>query len=361
MAKDEHLHGISLPLKEPAFFNTIGEDLRQLNLILSQMFKMFERRSIRKFAAVAIASVVAFALILLQGNFLVSASTTNQAQTPSAFIEMCESRETLAPNIRTTIDSMLREIDLPNSTCAEANERFSRLRRIALYAEQEMDFSPLQFFPNITSLDLFNDQMTDLSSLHSLTHLNYLRIINRQNNIDLNPLQSLTNLTDLSVIGRQITSLEPLQSLTNLVFLNVQGNQIADISPLEFLTNLTTLFLFDNRITDLSPLRTLTSLTELHLANNQITDLSPLQPLTNLTKLYLGRNQIVDVGPLRSLISLEGLDLGDNQIMNLSPLSSLRNLRSLVVANNPISQPICPVNPSSICHFELPGGTMIAP
>ncbi|MEG4360589.1 leucine-rich repeat domain-containing protein, partial [Microcoleus sp. C2C6] len=108
-------------------------------------------------------------------------------------------------------------------------------------------------------------------------------------------LGSLTNLTTLNLNNNQITDISFLGSLTNLTTLNLNNNQITDISFLGLLTNLTTLYLNFNQITDISALRKLTNLTTLDLNFNQITDISALRKLTNLTKLDLYDNQITDI------------------------------------------------------------------
>jgi Leucine-rich repeat (LRR) protein len=97
-------------------------------------------------------------------------------------------------------------------------------------------------------------------------------------------------LTTLDLWDNQITDLKPLEKLINLTTLYLGDNQITDLKPLEKLTNLTWLNLWDNQITDLKPLEKLTNLTTLGLWGNQITDLKPLEKLTNLTWLDLGRN-----------------------------------------------------------------------
>ncbi|MBD3563050.1 leucine-rich repeat protein, partial [Planktothrix sp. FACHB-1355] len=113
-----------------------------------------------------------------------------------------------------------------------------------------------------------------------------------------------TNLTDLNLYNNKITDISGLSTLTNLTDLNLYNNKITDISGLSTLTNLTELDLTNNQITDISGLSTLTNLTILYLDNNQIRDISGLSTLTNLTELYLDNNQITDLSPLRSLIQL---------------------------------------------------------
>ena len=64
-------------------------------------------------------------------------------------------------------------------------------------------------------------------------------------------MRSLTNLTTLELWYNQITDISALRSLTNLTTLELWYNQITDISALRSLTNLTTLDLENNQITAL--------------------------------------------------------------------------------------------------------------
>jgi len=84
----------------------------------------------------------------------------------------------------------------------------------------------------------------------------------------------LSNLSRLNLYNNQITDITPLSALTNLRALHLNNNQITDITPLSGLTNLTALDLNNNQIADITPLSALTKLTYLTLENNQITDLN---------------------------------------------------------------------------------------
>jgi len=71
---------------------------------------------------------------------------------------------------------------------------------------------------------------------------------------DISPLSSLTNLTTLDLYRNEISDISPLNSLTNLTKFYLRHNSISDISSLSSLTNLTKLDLDDNLISDISPL-----------------------------------------------------------------------------------------------------------
>jgi Leucine-rich repeat (LRR) protein len=156
--------------------------------------------------------------------------------------------------------------------------------------------SGLQYCTNLTELDLWHNQISDIS-----------------------PLGNLTNLTYLELGDNGISDISPLANLTNLMYLYLYSNEIGDIFSIGNLTNLKSLSLQYNQVDDISPLASLTGLTELDLWSNQISDITPLANLTDLTLLYLPRNQISDVSPL---VDNEGL-LGGAEVYLLgNPLSA---------------------------------------
>jgi internalin A len=186
----------------------------------------------------------------------------------------------------------------------------------------------------LKTLGLRDNQISDITSLQSLTNLTSLSLSNNQIS-DISFLQSLTNLTELDLRGNQISDITSLQSLTNLTELDLRGNQISDITSLQFLTHLTELDLRNNQISDITSLQFLTHLKKLDLHNNQISDITPLQSLTHFKKLDLHNNQISDITPLQSLTHLKKLDLRDNQISDHTPLLSLTNLTELKLSITP--------------------------
>ncbi len=212
----------------------------------------------------------------------------NEPMSFSSFADWCRHIDSLSEEARHTVKVLLKKAGTDDAPAAE------------------------QILSSMTELDLSNNQITDISSLGSLT-----------------------NLTELDLSFNQITDISFLSSLTNLTTLNLSINQITDISSLGSLTNLTELNLRWNQITDISFLGSLTNLTELYLDENQITDISALRSLTNLTALYLSDNQITDISALRSLTHLTTLDLSDNQITALCVLGELAQ-KHLTLSTKPI-------------------------
>jgi small GTP-binding protein len=121
----------------------------------------------------------------------------------------------------------------------------------------------------------------------------------------------------LNLSENQISDISPLRELKRIEELRLDNNQITDISPLRGLTQLKKLTLPENQISDISPLRELKRIEELRLDNNQITDISPLGELTQLKELNLHENQISDIFPLKELTQVTALDLRNNKISHI--------------------------------------------
>jgi GTPase SAR1 family protein len=189
---------------------------------------------------------------------------------------------------------------------------------------------------SLTTLNLSDSQVSDISPLASLTSLTALDLSDNQLS-DISPLASLTSLTALDLSGNQLSDISPLASLTSLTELYLYNNQLSDISPLASLTSLTELYLYNNQLSDISLLASLTSLTTLELGANQLSDITPLASLTGLTSLALSRNQLSDISPLASLANLTRLGISRNQLSDISPLASLTNLTGLDSRNNQLT------------------------
>jgi internalin A len=190
---------------------------------------------------------------------------------------------------------------------------------------------------NMTGLNLYDTDTSDISFLRDFRRLTYLNLGDNQIS-GLWPIQKLTHLTVLDLSGNHISDISPLHRLIHLTALDLSGNQISDISPLHKLTHLIALDLSVNQISDLSPLQTLINLTQLNLGENQVSDIAPLQALINLTDLRLENNQISELFLIQPLINLTQLSLWSNQFSDISPLLTLKKLQHLDVRNNKISR-----------------------
>jgi internalin A len=239
-----------------------------------------------------------------------SEKQSNEPMSFSSFADWCRHIDSLSQQARHTVKVLLEKAGTDDAEAAE------------------------QILSSMTKLYLYDNKITDISSLGSLTNLTTLNLtLNKIT--DISSLGSLTNLTTLNLNNNEITDISSLGSLTNLTTLYLDNNEITDFSFLGSLTNLTELDLKRNKITDISSLGSLTNLTTLDLNNNEITDISALRSLTNLTQLYLYENRITDISALRSLTNLTQLNLEGNQITDLCVLGLLAQKR-LTLSTRPI-------------------------
>ena len=267
-------------------------------------------------------------------------------------------RETLglSPSVALTTHTMLNltSLNVPNREITDLTglEHARHLKRLNLEHERVSgsfvnsnavsNFSPLFGLTQLKDLYLGYNSLSDISTLARLTNLTVLDL--KGNNIsDISALARLTNLTVLDLEGNNISDISPLAGLTNLIYLELHINSLSDISALAELTNLTYLELWGNNISDISALARLTKLNTLYLSNNSISDVSALAELTELTALYLGSNSISDVSALAGLTKLTVLALSRNVISDVSPLlglnltGTLRDSTGLYLQSNPLS------------------------
>ena len=197
------------------------------------------------------------------------------------------------------------------------------------------DISPLATLTQLKKLNLGDNSIMDVAPLANLTQLTTLDLYNNSI-VDVAPLANLIQLQWLSLNNNSITDAAPLAGLIQLQWLNLYNNSIVDVVPLANLIQLQWLSLNNNSITDAAPLAGLIQLQWLNLYNNSIVDIAPLAKLTQLKTLQLGDNSIVDVAPLAKLTQLKTLQLGDNSIVDVAPLAKLTQLESLWLHNNSI-------------------------
>ena len=193
-----------------------------------------------------------------------------------------------------------------------------------------------EYSKDITTIDLTNSGISDISVLAELKNLNHLNLYG--NNVsDLTPLENLTKLTWLRLTNNNITDITPLRNLVNLNYVGLGGNNITDITPLKNLTNLQYLILNFNNVADNSPLSNLTNLVSLSYIDGNLKDITFLNNLPYINYLLLSSNNIVDITPISNLVNLENLDLSNNNINDISPLSELKKINELTIKDNPIT------------------------
>ncbi|MCH3964256.1 MAG: cell wall-binding repeat-containing protein [Clostridium sp.] len=245
---------------------------------------------------------------------------------------------------------------------------------------------------NITSLDLSNQGIKDISGLENCVNLKSLDLSYNQIT-SVKPLLKLYNLQDLNLSHNRISDVSYLSNLTSLGQLNLSDNDIdtlgysrknskddddddydktsdsvfeymtrltsldlsnsstdgsykyknsissSDLSDLKYLIRLTSLNLKGTNVGSLTNLEKLTTLNTLNLSDTNVSNLDTLKKLTNLTYLDLSSNDSIDgndLKPLQNLTGLKYLNLSNNDIDKLTYISGLTNLKTLYLEDNPI-------------------------
>ena len=264
------------------------------------------------------------------------------------------------------------------SPLVEPLSELSDMRSLNLWGNQITDLSPLQDLQNkdqIQTIYLSDNNISDLIPFKGFSRLYQIELIGNPIT-DLTPLSELPNLSSIWLSGgsgldiKQVLMLPKLSHLSlhrfspidlsflsesstlnhlniigceitktaplNLKHLVLKDNNISDLSDLAVMMNLEEISISKNNVSDLTPLINLKKLRYIYLSDGNISNLEPLTQLTDLSDLGLPKNNISDLKPISRLKNLIRLDLSDNRISNLAPLSQLSGLTRLNLKNNEI-------------------------
>lgn len=181
----------------------------------------------------------------------------------------------------------------------------SKLRLLSLQHNllAKLERMALQCLPQLVFLDIYNNQLENMSAFDCLHHLRvlllgknrYLRH-NYQDKIN-NHLHFLTFsilFFSLTIHDFRIKSIEGLTNMTRLEVLDLHGNRITEIQNLKNQKELKVLNLAGNEIKNigLRDLEGLHSLQEMNLRRNQIRTLQGFHETPQLFKLFLSNNDI---------------------------------------------------------------------
>ncbi|CAA7602909.1 exo-alpha-sialidase [Acididesulfobacillus acetoxydans] len=108
----------------------------------------------------------------------------------------------------------------------------------------------------ITSLQANGKNISNLAGLQNFYNLTYLDLGNNQvDSTTLSNLSKLPNLKTLILNNNQLTNISGLQGLSGLQYLDVSHNDLTTFAPLSGMTQLTSLFVGENHTSDYTPLR----------------------------------------------------------------------------------------------------------
>jgi len=175
--------------------------------------------------------------------------------------------------------------------------------------------------PNLRSVDLGANLITDAGPLGDLAQLSFLVLHDNQVS-DVSALGKIASLRELHMWNNGVTDAAALASLTNLQALHLGWNGVGDLTFVAGMTNLWYLAIWQNDLSEVGPLSGLPNLSQLYLGGNAIEDILPLVGLTNLTRLDLVSNRITNLEPLLDNAAAGGLGPGDEVWVSGNPLSN---------------------------------------
>ena len=123
---------------------------------------------------------------------------------------------------------------------------FSTLHNNSSPAHTEKQFQYLKYCKNLLALDIGHNGVKDLSFLYDLPNLKVLILACNINLKDITPVGSLKNLEYLELFKNDINDISCLANCTNLLDLNICFNRIKDWTPIHGLDKLERLWLYNS-------------------------------------------------------------------------------------------------------------------
>jgi len=190
-------------------------------------------------------------------------------------------------------------------------EFYSYLQELTLAENALIEFDVGGAMPNLTTVNVEENEFNSLVGLNQLESLSYLNLSNNEL-INLNGIEDLDSLKGLTIRDNAVTSLEGVEALLLLEKLNAGNNSISDLPNLGSLDQLSVLWLGSNNIDndDLFNIGTAPGALELILDDNiAITELDGLYGAITLNRIYLRGIGLScqELDDLRAAIS--GLDI----------------------------------------------------
>lgn len=193
----------------------------------------------------------------------------------------------------------------------------------------------LKRMPNIKTLVLDNQGLTDLSCLEGLS---IERLSLKKNNItDIEPISDNPSLEILHISYNPLENIDALEKTVNLREVNFNETSIQNTDALnkEKIKSLDICF---TRIEDLSGVTEFKNLEKLYVSNADTEEIKIINTMTGLQLLGLYESEIKKLSELSGLNNLYCLDCGASvQLEDLSGLESFHHLSYLGIAGTNVT------------------------
>jgi hypothetical protein len=179
-----------------------------------------------------------------------------------------------------------------NKTSSKKKKK-SRKKELVLGLRYVSSIDNIKLSPDLTSLDLSHNGISEIKNLDKLVKLEVLKIADPMDYYEPDSMMGHAGPEDREYFDK-ITEIKGLEKLVKLKVLDLRRNEITVISGLENQIKLKKLLLLGNRIKDISGLKYLVNLEELSLAYNPVTWID-YEIVKNLTKLKICDLPIISV------------------------------------------------------------------
>ncbi len=280
----------------------------------------------------------------------------------------------LSANISLTTLDLKGNSEIDGNRANYTGEKLEALNKIGKILDRggtiNIDVDKLGLFTNYKKLDLNKQNLTTLEPLEGLTKLTYLSIAQNQitleDSISQKILKSMTNLSSLDISNNRIKNITAINELKNLKSLYINGKEnninlleiediISNLDRLKISTDslktivncdvnkIKTLNLLTSDLTQIPDLSKFVNLTKLNLSDNtNISNFNEVSKLKNLSNLNLEKNNLhgrmIDFSQLTNLteLNLDNNTLWDEDLVNLKELKNNTNL-TIYLRNNAIT------------------------
>jgi len=140
------------------------------------------------------------------------------------------------------------DVDTDEFTFNDDEKSFYNAVKLRMYGNPEIEF-PTYYLEDFEDFELASQGIVDLDGIQYCKHATSIDVSNNEIS-DIRLLWELPKIQELFLANNNIGYIDALSNLLNLCILDLSGNQIDDISPLFELHNLEYVNLIGNRISD---------------------------------------------------------------------------------------------------------------